>query len=153
MDICFYPATLFMYALRHSGVQTLCTDILQRFAFAGHYSLATYLVYFAVTYALELPAYWFFLRNDFSFLKIARLTLVVNILTHPIVFWIFPRIALMQQWNTLTYLLAAEFFAFAVEAAALVWLYNVKAPQAIAGALIANIVSWQLGLMILQKIL
>ncbi len=108
-------------------------------------SLVEYLPYFLKTCVLELPFYYFFLTRTQSFSRIVIINFILNLLTHPIVFLVMPILFEHLGLNYLQYLLLAETFAPLTEAIVLHYVFKVEAPTAIRAALVANLLSWGIG--------
>jgi hypothetical protein len=80
--------------------------------------LKVWLIFFAVTFVLETPVYVLALRRvTGSILKGALASLIVNLCTHPVVWFALPRLFVDDQ---VKYTLTAEGFAVSVEAAILI---------------------------------
>jgi hypothetical protein len=127
-----------------------CPQAFDIYGFNWNYPLNTYFVFLGLTLLFETPFYYLFLRKNFSILKILRVSLVLNLLTHPLIFLVFPRIADEQGITYGWYVLAAESFALVVE-----WLVlwrAFKSPFLISLwiAATANLFSWLIGGEIVQ---
>ena len=108
-------------------------------------SLQIYLPYLFKTFILEFPVYYLFLRKDFKLPKIIFLNFILNIATHPMVFFGWPSLLSLFDANYLTYLVIAEIFAPTVEAAILVAVFKMNLRQAVIAGLSANLLSWSIG--------
>lgn len=107
------------------------------------FALLDYLPYFLKTFLLELPIYLLLLRGLKSLRQILLINLVVNLATHPIVFFGIP--LLLINGTYLQYLIIAEIFAPAVEAWLLFQIFKIRPGRAILAALLANLFSWGVG--------
>jgi hypothetical protein len=80
--------------------------------------LKLWLIFFAVTFTLETPVYILALRRvTGSIFKGALASLVVNLSTHPVVWFVLPKLFTDDQ---VKYTLTAEGFAVSVEALILI---------------------------------
>lgn len=80
--------------------------------------LKVWLIFFAVTFILETPVYVLALRRvTGSIYKGVLASLVVNVSTHPVVWFVLPRLFVDDQ---VKYTLVAEGFAVSVEAVILI---------------------------------
>lgn len=77
-----------------------------------------WLVVFAVTYLCELPIYALGLRGSVAFARALLVTLVLNLATHPVVWFVLPKVF---GDDAVHYVLVAEAFAVTVEGVVL-WL-------------------------------
>ena len=91
---------------------------------------------FAFTHAVELP---FYFRATRSF----RVSFLASTLTHPVAWFVFPRlVGVGLSWLQMAVL--AELFAVVVEG---IWLRHHRTPRAFAWSLAANAASVSLGLL------
>jgi len=77
--------------------------------------------------------------------KIALASLVVNLASHPAVYFLFPRIADEYGITFGWYVLYAEVFAVAIEGLLLWRVFRVKAMAAFSISLAVNLCSWLIG--------
>lgn len=115
-------------------------------AFDGSFPFSMYLPYFLKTLLLELPIYYFFLRNLRTWKEIVLINLNLNLATHPILFYGISALCSSYQSSYLTYLISAEIFAPLVETLLLIFVYKVNYKKAITAAVIANLISWSVGI-------
>ena len=108
--------------------------------------VATFPGAYALTLLLETPIYWFFLVGYTRTEKAVALSLLVNTITLPVVWFVLPPLLIS---NYLLYFAIAELFAWLAEAA-MVKLAFQEMPweRAILAALAANAVSAGMGLLI-----
>jgi hypothetical protein len=78
--------------------------------------------------------------------KIIEQILVLNLATHPLVFFIFPMVLEKAGSTVFTYIWTAELFAFAVESILLVRRYHYSWTMAIMTSCLANLFSWSIGI-------
>lgn len=121
-----------------------CTAIYQSPVTSDPVSFLEYLPYFLKTCALELPIYWLFLKGKKGFLQILMINILLNLSTHPIVFFIIP--LLLKGGTYFQYLSVAEFFAPLVEFLILWRGFKVDGRVALLAAVAANLFSWGLGI-------
>jgi len=107
-----------------------------------------YLPIFIKTLAFELPFYYFFLRPKFSMLKILWINFIINVATHPFIFLMLPSLLVRFEFSYLQYLVIAEIFAPAVEAVLLNRFFKLSWSRAITAALVANLFSWSIGVLL-----
>ena len=118
-----------------------CSEIYQLTTLAEPFTLMQYLPFFLKTLLLELPIYYLFFRTLKSIPKILQINFLVNLATHPIVFFIIPMILMKLNGNYLNYLVTAEVFAPLVETLILVYYFKFSLRSAIATAICANLFS------------
>jgi hypothetical protein len=100
---------------------------------------------FFLTIALEAPIYWLGLRTKLSLRRIAAVILILNLLTHPAVWYLWPRWAFRAGWDFRTYALACEIFAPALEAFTLILGFKIPPGRAVVTSILANLCSWWIG--------
>lgn len=105
--------------------------------------LQTWLGAFLLTIVTELPVLLVILRRHVALPKVLGVGLAVNLVTHPIVWFVLPRLLLSKT----SYLLVAEAFALVVEAGLLWALLASCAPsRALLASAAANGASYFVGL-------
>lgn len=122
-----------------------CSEIYELTTLTEPFSIFEYLPYFLKTFALELPIYYLFLRNLKNIPTILKINSIVNLATHPIVFYIIPLILMQLNSTYLHYLITAEIFAPLTEALILYRFYRLSPGRALIAAICANLFSWSLG--------
>ncbi len=127
-----------------------CPQAFDTYGFSWNFSLDVYATFLVLTLLFETPVYYYFIKKKFSLLKILRISLVLNLLTHPIIFLLFPQIADQRGITYGWYVLAAEIFAFVIEWVALNKIFKFPFLQSMKVALAANIFSWLVGGEIVQ---
>lgn len=101
---------------------------------------------FAWTLALELPIYTLLLHRDVrSWQRLCALVLAVNAVSHPLLWFAFPKLS--PYW---CYVVAGELWVIAIEA--LLLAIAIRHRRAIVASLAANAVSTLIGLAILRAI-
>lgn len=123
-----------------------CSEIYTLTSLADPITFILYLPYFLKTFLLELIIYWLFLRNQKSLTEILQIDFILNLATHPVVFFLMPIIVMGLNGNYLNYLVAAEVFAPLTEAIILVYFYKLSWPRALQAAITANLFSWSVGI-------
>ena len=96
----------------------------------------------------ELPTYYLFLKGNGSFQKIFSSTVVINIITVPIVWFILPVVG-----NYSFYVLCSESLAVLLELALIRAIFSVSFWRAFVSSVIANVTSLSLGTWMLQFII
>ena len=105
-----------------------------------------YLQFFLLTCFLESIFYFFFGKlQKLTSLKILKQIFILNLATHPIVFFIFPYFLEKAGSDIFTYIWSAEFFAFIIEALILKWYYHYPWKRAVWASGLANLFSWSVG--------
>lgn len=94
--------------------------------------MTAWLSAFALTQLVETPIYMRALAHRTSLPERALLAFGASALTHPIVFWIFPRLFALDYWAGVA---AAELFAVAVEA---LYLSRLGVERSVLWSLMAN---------------
>ncbi len=130
-----------------------CPEVFDVYGFSWNFSSNIYIYFLALTLLFETPIYYFLLKREFPALKILRISLVVNLLTHPLVFLVFPQIADHYGITYGWYVLYAESFAFIVECLALCIVFKTPVFKSIQSSLAANLFSWLIGGEIVQYFL
>ena len=111
-------------------------------------SIEQYLPLFVVTFCLELAVYGILLNQVFSKKQILAISVLLNIITHPLVCFGFP------GWFGNYYWILAELFAWVVEALILFalarWVVHhpIRSTKALATSLAANALSAGMGLVL-----
>jgi hypothetical protein len=114
-------------------------------AFDGMISFADYLPYFLKTIVIEFPIYYLLFKNFQSFKKLLVINLVLNLATHPIVFYVISYICFRLDLSYLHYLISAEIFAPVVEALILIYVFKIPISKAWVASILANLMSWSIG--------
>lgn len=112
---------------------------------ADSFTFVEYLPYFLKTYILEFPLYYLLLKNIKNFKQLLAINLILNIATHPMVFFGFPYLLAFFDADYRTYLVVAEIFAPLTEALVLILVYKISWARAFTVATIANLISWGIG--------
>ncbi len=134
---CYYPWKLFSYE---------CGLVLGMDITRNQTTFLYYLGFFLLTCLLESGFYFISGKiQKLQNLKIIEQILVLNIATHPIVFFVFPYVLEKAGANIFTYIWIAEYFAFAVEAIILKFRYRYSWKLAIQTSGLANLFSWTAG--------
>lgn len=98
---------------------------------------------FGITLLVEAGVLFLLFRKEASPRRILATALVGNILTHPVIWFVIPR--LVSTYGT--YIILAEAIAFAVEVPVIVWLIRPDPwYMSIAGSALANGASYVVGL-------
>lgn len=138
---CFTPWAM----VANQFIEHQCHDIYAMIVSDVQFSLVEYLTVFSKTYGLELIIYFFFLRQKYNWREILKINLIINLATHPIVYFGFPLLFSKLQYNYFQYLVVAEIFAPAIEALLLKKIYHFSWKIAITAAVLANLFSWTIG--------
>jgi len=108
-------------------------------------SFTEYAKAFALTLLLEVPILALFSKH----LKRLPLTaLLLNLATHPMVYFGFPKLSQILALPYAQMLLAAELFAPTIEAFLLIRYFQWTKVQAISASIFANLASWWIGILI-----
>ncbi len=121
-----------------------CSGVLSVLVTSTEATPVMYLQYFLSTFALELPVYSLFLQSK-GIKKVLAYTFVLNLLTHPIIFFAFPFLLEKMSATYGIYLLCAEVFAPLVEGIVLSRLAQISLRKSLAIAVVANLFSWWAG--------
>ena len=123
-----------------------CNEIYELTTLTEPFSFLEYLPFFLKTFVLELPIYFLFLRTLKNVPVILKVNTVLNLATHPVVFFTIPLILTQLNATYLHYLVVAEIFAPLVEALVLFKVYKISLGRAVLAALCANLFSWSVGI-------
>lgn len=105
--------------------------------------LATYLLFFAATVAIEAPFYFWLLRRQ-TFLRSLAWILAINVMTHPLVVYVWPRVCESHFIRYREAMLLGELLVPLAEGLVL-WKLIPLAPRgAFLTAFVANFFSWYL---------
>lgn len=138
--MCHHLFGIFAYWLHDA-----CQEQFGTYGFGWNFTLDQYWKYFLLTLAFEAPVYWLFLRKTLSTQKILLAIVALNLLSHPIVYFVFPELADQYGVSFGEYVLIAELFAPLVEGLALWKVFKIPARRAWMIALAANVFSWLVG--------
>lgn len=141
MKLCLMPWSIFA----HYFYDLPCDIYYLAPAFDGNISLQEYLPYFLKTVALELPIYLLILLKLKNWKQIFQINLLLNIATHPAVFFVISFICSNLNYSYLTYLITAETFAPVTEFLILIYFFKIPAKGAWVAAIAANLFSWSIG--------
>ena len=109
-------------------------------------NLAEYLPFFFKTCLLEFPIYYLVLHQFKKWHQLLLISILLNLATHPFIFLGLPVIFAQFNRNYFQYLITAEIFAPVIEMLLLFYLFKIKWRSAFFSALLANIVSWTIGI-------
>jgi hypothetical protein len=150
-DLCFTPPNVILGLVEPGALEGVCAAIQNDEASATSTAFPVYVAVFAVNALLEAPAYGFAgYLNKQAPVAILRQILVLNIATHPAVFYLFPLLASRLGWTLLTLTGASEAFAIVVEAALLKLVWNFSWLAAAFASLAANLTSWWVGAYLME---
>lgn len=127
----------------------VCYAILTQPMWIPEVTIGEYTKYFLATVALEFPVYFLLLR-DVSRAKKLLVTVLVNVVTHPFVFLVLPKIIVNGQRSYSEYALIAETFAPFAEGLILTLWLRQGGLRGLAIAVAANLFSWTIGAMALS---
>jgi hypothetical protein len=121
-------------------------QILNSAAEVPRVSFSIYLLVFLLTCLLESPFYFFLLKSYKPFYRQPLLALfIANLSTHPMVCFGIPALVAHYGGSYGVSNSIGEVFAPTLEALLLWRVWKVPAAQAIAGAIVANVFSWWVG--------
>ncbi len=110
-------------------------------------SFAVYLQFFLLTCLFESIFYFYFGKLQKLVLpQILKQIFVLNLATHPIVFFAFPYFLEKMGSDVFTYIWTAELFAFTIEALILKFHYHYCWRKALGASGLANLFSWTVGI-------
>lgn len=143
---CFTPIAEVTYWLRPSTLSAACADVLGAPQAIGPCGALRYLGFFLLTCVLEFPIYvWFSCPGNPWTSRFRRVGLV-NLATHPVVFFVAPSFGAAAGYTVAFTLACSEFFAFAVEAMLLKFRYRESWKRSFFASALANLFSWWVGL-------
>lgn len=139
---CLTPVSLISNAF-HADPQ--CVELYQTAMATDAGGFAEYLPVFLLTCGLEFPIYFFFTYRESSVRRVILISILLNLITHPIVYLGMP--ILFEKWNFnyLQYLVIAEIFAPLVEAICLRKIFHTSWKTSVWAAIMANLFSWTIG--------
>ena len=123
-----------------------CSEIYELTTLTEPFSFTEYLPFFLKTFALELPIYFLFLQTLKNIPTVLKINAVLNLATHPIVFFVIPIILAYLGATYLHYLAVAEIFAPLIEALILFRIYKLSLGRSLTAAICANLFSWSVGI-------
>lgn len=123
-----------------------CSEIYELSTLNEPFTFIEYLPFFLKTFVLELPIYFLFFRTLKNIPALLKMNSVLNLATHPAVFFVIPIILTELNATYLHYLLVAEIFAPVIEALILHKFYKLGLGRSFAAAVCANLFSWSLGI-------
>lgn len=123
-----------------------CAEIYTITTLSEPITFTQYLPYFLKTFILELGVYYLFLKNRKSLVEMLQIDLILNLATHPVVFFLIPIIIMQFGATYLNYLVIAEVFAPLTEALILGYFYKISYSRAFLAAIAANLFSWSIGI-------
>ena len=99
-----------------------------------------------MTIVLETPWYLFFgWVGRQKMITTIKQILILNLATHPIVFWVIPFVFNYFSLNALSYIVTAEMFALIIEMFILKFAFKVSWSRSFVASLCANLFSWSMG--------
>jgi hypothetical protein len=148
---CYAPDSVFQALVLPDSLSTVCLAVLTSDAVRSHSSFLFYLLIFSLTCLLEAPFYFAAGRlMGRSVRESAKQILLLNLATHPIVFWVIPFAMELLGKNIMAYVLTGEVFAPVVEALILQFWARYPWKYAWITAIAANLFSWWFGLWVLS---
>lgn len=141
---CVSPGGLIFYLFNTMGTNSHCTEIYLSMVQATDLSFWGYLPFLLGTILFEAPIYYFGL-TELSRKQRLLAILILNLATHPIIFFVFPLVLERYQATYSVYLTSAEIFAPVVETLILWKGFHVNVKRAFWISITANLISWWLG--------
>ena len=141
------PLSIFSYF-----ASEVCGDVYGKVSVVYTLSAAQYLQLFLLTVLLEGPIYWLILRKSLSTRKIIAAIFIVNLATHPLVCFAFPRIGQHLHWSEGCTEILSEIFAPVVESSILLFVFKVKPKKAFLAGFAANLFSWLIGSLLVNQL-
>lgn len=143
---CVGPVDLILYLVKSGH----CTEFLsQTFLAQGFPAWKDYLGAFGLTLLLETPLYFLFLKKAIPARRTLLASLVVNLLTHPAVWFFWPRILADSSFTIGNTIWICEIFALTVEMLVLRYAFRIPFKRAFYASFTANLFSWWIGILIL----
>lgn len=144
---CFYIWNIIREFYFSETSSLYCSAELQSFVQETDVTIPVYLKYFLITCCVEAMIYLPVGRSrDKGTQFLIQQILILNLVTHPFIFFALPKVFHSQGSSILVYVACAETFAFVIEALILRIKYNYPWLLATSTALIANVLSWTFGL-------
>ncbi len=143
--LCHTPLGVWNYLFKTQELSLFCLQALSvQLPRPNEIGGVEYLKIFFATIVLEAPFY-FFLSKDASLLKKTQNLVLFNLITHPLVYFVFPYVGFRFATSYVSMLIAAEIFAPLVEGALYLCFQKKNRATALALILGANIFSWWAG--------
>ncbi len=143
--LCHIPPGIWNYLFNSQDLSHYCHQVLgAQLPRPSEIGGVEYLKIFIATIVLEAPFY-FFLNKNAGFLKKIQDLLAFNLITHPLVYFVFPYVGFRLATSYVNMLIAAEIFAPLAEAALYLCFQKKNRSTAMALILSANIFSWWVG--------
>jgi hypothetical protein len=149
---CITPLAIAQYFSLSSELPARCLTVLGQTCYIPAISPTKYALLFLGTVLFEIPIYFAFLRKKVPIGSLVLWTLILNLATHPAVSFLIPRICAATESRLVDYVLWAEIFAPVVEALLLWKIARVNLGRAAVAALIANLLSWWAGIVLLERV-
>ena len=147
---CVAPPAVAEFLLGLERLSVDCQLILEGAVEVNTFSLFSYLGLFFLTCVIEGPIYWLGTRRQLPLTRILFLIFFVNLLTHPLVTWVFPLLAIQIHASYGSYVIFSEIFAPLIEALALHFQFRLSWKRSFLVSIAANLGSWWLGPFIFQ---
>ena len=146
---CLLPTDLARFVFEGREATTICSLYLHlpSSPLFSQFTLWDYLVRFAQAVVIEIPVFYFFVTR-MKLVRAAQMSALLNLLTHPMVFFVWP--SLGGQWNMSigATLFMSQFFTWIVRYFALRARFDVHPIAALSGGFVASLASWWIGVIL-----
>lgn len=146
---CYQPIEVLRYLLAPGQLDLICEINLSSPAGFSPLSSMDYLKLFCLTFLLEAPVYFLVLWPPRPvWFRVLGAILFVNLVTHPLMSFLFADWAQKGSWREIDYIGTSELFAFLVEALLIRLFLRQPWWRSALAAFGANLFSWWLGSLI-----
>lgn len=141
---------LFVHYLFNDVENLLCQIVLDQPVSSFRISFSTYIRMFGMTNVLEWPFYALFLKQmRVSYIKSLAIVFVLNLMTHPLICFVFPLLGQRLGVTYGQYILFSEAFAPLVEGMILAVYLRQPFAKCFWVAFTCNLISWNVGVFLL----
>ena len=152
ISTCYSPLNILLELIGHTQEPSLCSSLLHTpMSELTPITLIEYLKTLGLTLFLE---FFFFLIpfifHGYTLREILKKgfqsAFLCNILSHPIIYFIFPALAVTCEMTYIDMLIRAEIFAPLLEAIVFFRIWKLNQPLSLASIVAANLTSWGVGI-------
>ncbi len=146
---CLLPSDLLRFALEGPEPTSVCSLYLRlpSSPLFSQFTVLDYLIFIAQAMVIEIPIYYFIVSR-WKLLRAVRMSVLLNVSTHPFVFFVWPFLGAALNWSIGSSLLISLCFSWSVRYLLLRGAFREGPFVSWWGGFAASLVSWWMGVIL-----